>query len=76
MNALQYHVDQRVSWKAGGKVSRLEGVAGQVVWGTVVAVHADRSTLGVTPDHRLPKLATFHGLDASVEFSQIIQVAP
>jgi hypothetical protein len=33
---LNLQAGQQVSWVAGGKVSRLDGVAGQVVTGTLV----------------------------------------
>lgn len=66
-------VGSRVSWKSGGKIARLEGMSGKIVTGTVTAVRNDG--LSVTPDHRVPKTASFHGMGASVDFDQVLSVA-
>ena len=67
-------VGQRVSWKASGKVSRIEGVAGKVVWGKVKRVNRAELALTVMPDHRTLPNALFK-LDARIEFRQVLEVA-
>ena len=67
-------VGQRVSWKAGGKVSRIEGVAGKVVWGSVTEVNKAEGRLSVMPDHRTLPGAMFT-MGTCVEFAQVLAVA-
>ena len=71
INFTEFAPGKRVSWKAGGKVSRLEGTAGKVVWGTIKQVNKSEQQLTVKPDHRAMPDSMFK-MDASVAFQQVL----
>src|SRR5471030_329515 len=61
---------QIVTYKGAGKVSRLEGMLGKMITGVVIAVTGNDIT--VRPNHRVPKTAPMHGMDAVLSRSQIL----
>ena len=46
---MQFKVGQRICWKAAGKVSRLDGVAGEIVSGVIESI--DGQDLRVKKDY-------------------------
>ena len=67
-----FNVGDAVSWKAAGKIARLEGKAGQIVSGEITEVHLETNDLSVMPNHRLPDDAAFNGMGARVSMAKII----
>lgn len=64
-------VGQRITWKAAGKVARLEGKSGQLVTGVVMGIRGDDMSVMVMPDHRTIPGAVFPNLAAMVEIKDI-----
>ena len=63
----------RISWKAAGKVARLEGKAGQVVTGKVRSLDGDN--LVVDADHRQNPKADFPFMGCSVRIADVLSVS-
>ncbi len=59
-----FKVGDRVEYKAGGKVSRLEGVAGKWMPATVTAFDTKTGDVHIDPDHRQKPDADFQGMGA------------
>ena len=71
MNELK--IGQRVSFKASGKVARLEGVSGKVVSGVITGFHADLDLVSVLADyHTVPGVRNFN-MGSAVAVSKIIR---
>lgn len=62
---------QRITYKAKGKLARLEGKAGQWVTGVVLGLRGDENAVLVMPDHRTVEGAVFKDLAAIIEVKAI-----
>lgn len=62
-----FKLGDTVKWKAAGKVSRLDGVKGQIVEGTVIEIYADGDELRIEKnyDSIVP--------NATLDFEQVIK---
>ena len=69
-----YKVGDRITYKAGGKVSRLEGMAGKIVKATITRVRKidGEQMLSVDPDYRQKPNAKFT-MGAAITDSQVIE---
>ena len=67
-------IGSRVQYRAAGKIARLEGMAGQLVWGTVLRIQAGEVSL--IPDYRTKPDATFRDLAAVLAISDIVTDDP
>lgn len=65
-------VGQRISYKAKGKLARLERKAGQIVTGVIQHI-GDDATVTVLPDYRTDLGAVFKNLPAVIETKAIVK---
>jgi hypothetical protein len=69
---MKMEVGQRISYKAKGKLARLEQKAGKVVTGVIQRI-GDDATVTVLPDYRTEVGAIFKNLAAVIETKAIIK---
>jgi len=67
-------VGYRITYKAGGKVSRLEGMAGKVVPATITFLDPKHDIIHVMPDYRKKPGAEFRNMGGSLDLDQILTV--
>ncbi len=72
-----FKVGQRITFKAAGKVAKLEGTAGKVIPATVTELRPGESNpIVVLSDHRREPGAAWYGLQSVLPLSQVRSIEP